>query len=100
MSQDKSNISVDQILDIIHEIFTENPLPILEEDFEEFDDFEDFEDWDEEEEVIWLTRPWLEQKRELLQDIFGSNEEVIDSAIRFLKDAEQRKAKVKNEKEK
>jgi hypothetical protein len=52
MSQDKSNISVDQILDITHEIFTENPLPILEEDFEEFDEFEDFEDWDEEEEVI------------------------------------------------
>jgi hypothetical protein len=28
---------------------SENPLPILAEDFEEFDDFEDFEDWDEEE---------------------------------------------------
>lgn len=30
----------------------------------------------------------LEQKRELLQDIFGSNEEVIESAIRFLKEEE------------
>jgi hypothetical protein len=30
----------------------------------------------------------LEQKRELLQDIFGSNEELIDSAIQFLKEEE------------
>jgi hypothetical protein len=30
----------------------------------------------------------LEQKRELLQDIFGSNEELIESAIRFLKEEE------------
>jgi hypothetical protein len=34
----------------------------------------------------------LEQKRELLQDIFGSNEEVIDSVIRFLKEEEDREA--------
>jgi hypothetical protein len=37
----------------------------------------------------------LEQKRELLQDIFGSNEEVIDSVIRFLKEEEDRREKEK-----
>jgi hypothetical protein len=37
----------------------------------------------------------LEQKRELLQDIFGSNEEVIDSIIMFLKEEEDRRAKEK-----
>ena len=35
----------------------------------------------------------LEQKRELLQDIFGSNEEVIEFAIRFLKEEEDRREK-------
>jgi len=37
----------------------------------------------------------LEQKRELLQDIFGSNEELIDSVIRFLKEEEDRREKEK-----
>lgn len=37
----------------------------------------------------------LEQKRELLQDIFGRNEELVDWAIGFLKKEEDRREKEK-----